>query len=193
MILTTQAMDDVRDAPLAGFKSAVQRLQAAGAIVESADAPEVTGALKLSAVLFTTEAYAQWHRKIEAAPHKMFPEILERFRAGATFSGMEFVEGWMQLRQLRKDYAARVAGYDAVIMPTSQILPPNIEKLATDHDYYITENLMALRNTRISNLMGGCALTLPSGVPSCGIMLTSGAMTEEKLLRLGAAAEAALS
>ncbi len=193
MILTTEAMDDVRDQPLAGFNSAVERLKAAGATIETGEAPEVAEALKLSAVLFTTEAYAQWHREIEAAPEKMFGEILERFRAGATFSGMEFVEGWMRLRKLREDYAARVAGYDAVIMPTSQILPPNIERLATDHEYYIVENLMALRNTRISNLMGGCALTLPSAVPSCGIMLTSGAMTEEKLLRIGAAAEAALS
>jgi hypothetical protein len=39
----------------------------------------------------------------------------------------------------------------------------------TDDSYYVTENLLALRNTRIGNLMGICALTLPTSQPSCGI------------------------
>ena len=41
----------------------------------------------------------------------------------------------------------------------------------TDHDYYITENLLALRNTRIGNLMEQCVLTLPAGQPSCGLSI----------------------
>jgi len=193
MILQSEAMQGVRAEPLAGFMAAVEKLKAAGAIVEDGVAPEVTQALELSAVLFTTEAYAQWHTEIEAAPDKMFSEILERFRAGATFSGVEFVEGWMKLRELREAYHARVACYDAVIMPTSQILPPNQHRLATDHDYYVTENLHALRNTRIGNLMGSAGLSLPTGTASCGIMFLAPPMSEERLLRLGAAAEAALA
>ena len=192
MILKTEAMTGVRDEPMAAFLAAVERLKSAGAVIEEGEAPEVSEALELSAVLFTTEAYAQWHKEIEAAPEKVFGEILERFRAGATFSGVEFVQGWMKLRKLRADYHARVAGYDAVIMPTSQILPPNQHRLATDHDYYITENLHALRNTRIGNLMGSAGITLPTGTASCGIMFISPPMSEEQLLRICAAAEAAL-
>jgi aspartyl-tRNA(Asn)/glutamyl-tRNA(Gln) amidotransferase subunit A len=64
--------------------------------------------------------------------------------------------------------------------------------LLSDDDYYLTENLLALRNTRIGNLMGLCALTLPTGIPSCGVMLMGHPMHEERLLRLGLAAEAAL-
>lgn len=192
MILRTEAMDGVKEAPMAAFMDAVDHLKSAGAMVADGEAPEVSAALALSAVLYTTEAYAQWHREIEAAPDKMFGEILERFRAGATFSGVEFVEGWMTLRRLRAAYHKRVAGFDAVIMPTSQILPPNQHRLATDHEYYVEVNLHALRNTRIGNLMGGAALTLPTKTPSCGIMFTAPPMGEEGLLRLGAAAEAVL-
>ena len=65
--------------------------------------------------------------------------------------------------------------------------------LAADEAYYVERNLKALRNTRIGNLMGGCALTLPTGTPSCGIMLTAQANHEERLLRLGGAAETALA
>ena len=62
----------------------------------------------------------------------------------------------------------------------------------TDHDYYITENLLALRNTRIGNLMDQCVLTLPTGVASCGISVMAGPGQEARLLRLGQAAERAL-
>ena len=62
----------------------------------------------------------------------------------------------------------------------------------TDDSYYVTENLLSLRNTRIGNLMGVCALTLPTSQPSCGISLMGGAGQEARLLRLGTAAERAL-
>ena len=52
---------------------------------------------------------------------------------------------------------------------------------------------MTLRNTRVGNLLGLCGLTLPTGVPSCGIQFLGAPMQEERLLRLGAAAEAALA
>jgi len=193
LMILSEAMDGVRDQPLNAFLGAVEKLRAGGAVIEQMSVPEVSQALELSAVLFTTEAYAQWRDHIEAAPDKMFAEILQRFRAGAKFSGVEFVQAWMKLRALRASYHAQVAGFDAVIMPSSQILPPNQHRLATDHDYYITENLHALRNTRVGNLMGSAGLTLPTGTASCGIMFISPPMSEERLLRLGVAAEAALA
>ena len=79
-----------------------------------------------------------------------------------------------------------------LVQINTMLCPPNIERLLNDDDYYITENLMALRNTRIGNLMGVCALTLPTGIPSCGVMLMGHPVQEERLLRLGLAAEAAL-
>jgi aspartyl-tRNA(Asn)/glutamyl-tRNA(Gln) amidotransferase subunit A len=78
-------------------------------------------------------------------------------------------------------------------MSSSPILPPNMERLGRDHDYYVAENLLALRNTRIGNLMGACALTLPTGVPSCGLMMVCPPLQEHHLLRLGAAVENALA
>ena len=87
----------------------------------------------------------------------------------------------------------RTAGYDAVILPTSPILPPNAKRLLTDSAYYVTENLLALRNTRVGNLMGSVGVTLPTGLPSTGIMFLGAPNSEERLLRLCAAAEGALS
>ena len=193
MVLETVAMDDLRAEPAAGFESAVERLQAAGARIEGRKVPLVDEVLALSAVVMSTEAYATWKDEIEAAPEKMFSEILERFRIGLTYSGVDFVRAWQRLGELRTEWLSTTAGFDAVILPTAPNLPPNIGLLASDSDYYKTENLLTLRNTRIGNLLGLASLTLPTGVPSCGIMFMTPPMSEARLLRLGAAAEVALT
>ena len=191
-VLETVALEGLRDGPARGFDDACQRLSRAGAKVERIAAPEVAEAMGLAGILFAAEAYGIWREVIEAAPEKMFPRILERFRTGAQVSAMDYISGWRRLENLRAAWADRVKGYDAVILPTSPILPPNADRLMTDQDYYVTENLLALRNTRIGNLMGVCGLTLPTSQPSCGISFLAPAFAEGRLLRLGAAAERAL-
>ncbi len=193
LVLETAAFDDIRKEPKAGFKAALKRLKKAGAQITYTEIPEVSEALALSGVLFATEAYAVWQTEIEANPDAMFPEILNRFRSGKDTLAKDFLGAWARLTELQAVWAAKTAAFDAVVIPTSPILPPNLERLMTDSDYYVTENLLALRNTRIGNLMGLAGLTLPTGVPSTGIMFLSAPNSEERLLRLGAAAEAALS
>lgn len=192
MVLETVAFDAIRPAPLEGFEAALAELAGAGARIERAGAPEVAEAMGLAGTVFTTEAYGIWRAVIEAAPERMYPPILQRFRAGAAVSGAEFVAGWRRLRELRAIWAERVAGFDAVVLPTCPILPPDRQRLLDDPEFFTAENLLALRNTRIGNLMGLCALTLPAGVAMTGISLMAGPGQEERLLRLGAAAEAAL-
>jgi aspartyl-tRNA(Asn)/glutamyl-tRNA(Gln) amidotransferase subunit A len=191
-VLETVALDDLRDRPAKGFEDAIARLARAGAKITRIKAPEVAEAMSLAATLFTTEAYAIWRDTIEAAPQKMFPRILERFRSGADVPAVDYIAAWRRLDAIRRLWADRVAVFDAVLLPTSPILPPEANRLMTDDAYYVTENLLALRNTRIGNLMGVCALTLPTSQPSCGISLMAGAGQEAQLLRLGSAAERAL-
>jgi aspartyl-tRNA(Asn)/glutamyl-tRNA(Gln) amidotransferase subunit A len=191
-ILETVALDDLRTAPAAAFQSATDRLARAGARIDRLAAPEVAEAIALAATLFTPEAYGLWKDRIEAAPHLMYARILERFRSGGSVTASDYVAAWARLDALRQAWAARTADYDAVILPTAPILPPDAQRLLDDERYYVTENLLALRNTRIGNLMGGCALTLPTGHPSCGISLMAAPGHEDRLLRLGMAAERAL-
>jgi aspartyl-tRNA(Asn)/glutamyl-tRNA(Gln) amidotransferase subunit A len=192
-VLKTVALNDLRDVPGQAFDDAVRRLEAAGASIDTIEVPEVEQAMALTGALYTAEAYGLWRDVIEANPDAMFSEIRERFQAGRNFSGPDYVAAWAALESCRAAWDAAVAGYDAVLAPTSPILPPNLSRLESDHDYYVTENLLALRNTRIGNLMGLSALTLPTGTPSCGIMLMGLPDCEEALLRVGAAAEAALT
>ncbi len=191
-VLRTIAQDDLRDAPGDAFDTALGRLEQAGAQITEIDVPSLPDAFALTAVLYCAEAYGLWRDRIEAAPDKMFHEIRDRFRAGKAFSGPDYVAAWATLRRVRQDWLQATAGFDAVLCPTSPILPPNHDRLLTDSDYYVTENLLALRNTRIGNLMGLCALTLPTDTPSCGISLMAPPKHEDALLRIGSAAERAL-
>jgi aspartyl-tRNA(Asn)/glutamyl-tRNA(Gln) amidotransferase subunit A len=191
-VLETVALDNLRDGPAKGFEDAVARLARNGAKIDRIAVPEVAEAIGLSAILFTAEAYGIWRDIIEKAPEKMFPRILERFRSGANFTAMDYVAAWRRLHAIRSIWADRTAAFDAVILPTAPILPPDANRLLTDDAYYVTENLLALRNTRIGNMLGLCALTLPTSQPSCGISLMAAPGAEARLLRLGAAAERAL-
>ncbi len=192
LICKTTAFDDIEKHPQRAFSAAIDRLAAAGAHIEEREIPEVAGAMPLSGCLYTVEAYAQWQDTIEARPELMYQDILKRFRLGANFSGVEYAGAWHALEALRAAYLKRTAGYDAVLLPTAPILPPHADRLLTDHDYYTRANLLALRNTRIGNLMGLASLTLPTGTPSCGLMLMTPPRTEKRLLRLGAAMEPVL-
>ena len=192
-ILKTLALDDVEPEPLAAFESAIAKLKAAGAKFTEIEAPEVVEAISHAGPLYPGEAYGMWRDEIEANPDLMYTQVLGRFRAGANFSAPDYVAAWEILNALRETWNKRIAGFDAVVMPSCAIMPPKIAALEADEAFYVERNLSALRNTRIGNLMGCCALTLPTGAPSCGIMLNTLPMQEERLLRIGAAVEAALA
>ena len=123
----------------------------------------------------------------------MFAKILERFRSGADVLASDFIFAWDKLVELRQQYYLEVEAYDAVLIPTSPIVPPEIGQLMNNGDFYNSQNLLALRNTRISNLMGGCSITLPTEIPSCGLLLMGRPNEEERLLRLAQACELVLA
>lgn len=192
-ILRTAAFDDIREAPQAGFDAAVARFRDAGAEIVDLELPAVAEALPLSGILYASEAYGTWKEVIEAQPDLMFAEILARFRSGKEFTAADYVAAWHRLDRCRATWREATAGFDAVLCPTCPITPPDVERLMTDSAYYVQENLLTLRNTRIGNMMGLCAVSLPTGTPACGISLMAPPRQETRLLRVSAAAEASLT
>ncbi|MEO1950898.1 amidase family protein [Thioclava sp.] len=193
LVLEGLPFEGTREKPVQGFERAVEAFAKAGAVIERRGLPMVRQAMDLSGVLFAPEAYGEWKHEIEAAPEKMFAAILERFRSGRDALASDYAKGWHELAGYRAAYLEATAEYDAVLVPTSPILPPDVRRLLSDKAYFQEENVLALRNTRIGNVLGLCALNLPTGIPSCGISLMAPPMTEDRLLRLGMAAESSLA
>lgn len=192
LVLEGAPFESAREAPVTAFTEAVEHLSRAGARITHAAPPCVAEALELSSKLFAPEAYGVWSAHIEADPEAMYPPILARFRAGAEVSAPEYVAAWRTLTRLRAIWADEVAGFDAVILPTSPILPPDREKLLADSNFFASENMLSLRNTRIGNLFGLPAISLPTNRPACGIMAMGAAGGDLALLRIAAAMETAL-
>ncbi len=190
-VLETSAFENLRDPVGTAFEDAVTRLGAAGARIERFACPEVAEAMALAGQLFAPEAYATWRERIEAEPDKMFAPVRERFRSGRNVSAPDYIAAWQRLDALRSAYRAATAGFDAVILPTAPITPPRIADVTEDHALFTSENLLALQNTRIGNLMGLAGVTLPTGTPSVGCLLQG--PSEERLLRLAVAAGRALA
>lgn len=181
-------LEDASPAPLAAYEEALAALEAAGARIERADLPEVAEALPLSPTVFTWEAWSIWGETISARPEVMFAQIRERFEAGKSFTEEDYAAAWERLNALRAAYLDRTRDFDAVLAPTAPNTPPDVARLLSDGEYYATENLLTLRNSRVANLLGLSALTLPTATPSCGLMLMAGPLGEDALCRIGAAA-----
>ncbi len=175
------------------LRVAVARFEAAGAQVKTGSLPAVGPALALSGTLFPVEAYATWGAEIERRPELMHPPVRERFRLGLDVPGTAYAAALAELERLRADYAGETAGFDAVMLATTPNPPPRIADMLADDARFSEENVLTLRNTRIANLLGLCALTLPTGTPAAGLMLCAAPGRERLLLRLAAAAERLLN
>ena len=189
MLLTSVAQDDLEPEPKAAFDDACAAIRAQGHEIVEKPFPIMADILNLAAIIYTTEAYAQWGSVLEVDGHKMFPEIFDRFMAGKKFSADEYNSAWAQQDLARKNWAEMTAEFDGVILPSSPLMPPNLDNLMTDSAYYRRANILSLRNTRIGNMLGLCAISLPTSTPSCGFMIMGAPMSELNLLNTAAKIE----
>lgn len=195
LIPTTVMLEGCDPAQAEAFEAAVEALCKAGAKVERAPVPEFTEALEVAATkgaIVNTEGYGVWGEAIEANPDAVFPLIRERFRSGRAFRADQGEAARLAFVRLARSFLARLAPFDALLSPTTANLPPSVAALSGDDGFYVAQNLLALRNTRLGNLFGLCGLTIPTGRPACGLLFTGRPFDEARLLRIGAAAEAAL-
>ena len=178
---------------------AIERLGRAGARIVKAPVPEfaeVDRLLGKHGNIVGAECYALWGEAIEAQPDLVYANILERIRLGKAMSATASEAIRQGLAEISRRYVARTAGYAAVIGPTAPILAPRAAPLEADPQLYATVNMRSLRNTRLVNMLGLCAITLPCqppGVLPVGLMLIGAPNRDNALLRLAAAAERALA
>ena len=89
----------------------------------------------------------------------------------------------------------RIAGFDALILPTTPIVAPRIAEVATP-DAFAPKNVMLLRNTSLVNFFDLCAISLPlprgSGLP-VGLMLVARNGLDWRLFRIAMSVERRLA
>ena len=77
------------------------------------------------------------------------------------------------------------------MLPTTANTPPKIADLADDKAF-AAENLRALRNCSLINMLDGCAISLPAhreGEVPVGLMLASSGGSDRRIFELAAGME----
>ena len=192
----TIVQDNMDDQVAEAFEDVLSRLATAGVLIEKIEVPEFAelAAINATGGLSGAEAWA-WHRAlIERAGDAYDPRVLSRMRRGQNMSAADLLD----LLQARVRWIAsverRIAGYDAMIMPTVPIVAPTLAELADDDAYY-RANALILRNPTLINFLDGCALSLPCHAPGTapvGLTLTAAGGRDRAVLALGMAVEACL-
>jgi len=187
------AFENIEPAVATAFERAVRQLESAGARIVRRAMPEFDEVATINAKggFTAAESYA-WHRRLLGTKKDAYdPRVSVRIMRGTEQSAADFIDLMAARRSLVARASARLAAFDAVVMPTVAITPPKIEDLADDAAYG-RANLLALRNCTLINMIDGCAVSLPinaAGEPPVGLMLAGIAGADRSLLALAAAAE----
>ena len=187
---TSVALDELDDAVAAAFERALQTLTEQGALIERIDVPAFLDIAVMSAKggFAAAESYA-WHRYlIESHGDVYDPRVSSRILRGQAQSAADYVDLLDARRSLIARAAARLAPYDAMLMPTTANTPPSIAEMADDKAF-TKSNLLSLRNCTIVNMIDGCAISLPchrDGEVPVGLMLAGIGGTDRRVFELAA-------
>lgn len=186
-----------QDAVLAAVERAIGKLASAGAAVSDQALDDLLGEpfrLQENGTLVAAEA--AWIHKVGVAtrPESYDPIVLGRIRRGQTLDAATYV-GIQQARAaLMPALDARMAGLDALLLPTLPLLAPRIDEVQ-DEDVFLRTNALLLRNPSVFNFFDLPALSLPlpdqDGL-AVGLMLVGKRGADRELLALGAAVEGLL-
>jgi aspartyl-tRNA(Asn)/glutamyl-tRNA(Gln) amidotransferase subunit A len=193
---TTVALDELEDDVARTFERALETLSRQGALIERIAVPEFLDVAPMNAKggFAAAESYA-WHRYLIASHGDVYdPRVRIRILRGEGISAADYIELLEARKSLIMRAAARLAPYDALVMPTTANAPPRIADLADDKAF-TKANLLALRNCTLINTIDGCAISLPchrEGEAPVGLMLASSGGADRRIFELAAGMEAAI-
>jgi len=176
----------------AAFDAATERLAKSGARLTPEPMPLFDEMRRVNAYggIVQPEAYAIHQDRMKRRAADIDPNIRVRLERGGAVSAADYINMLYARERLVRAMDRRLAGLDALIMPTAGIVAPKIADVA-DPDTFAKSNTMLLRNTSVGNFFDLCGISLPlqAKLP-VGLMLLSRNGTDEMLLRIAAAVEA---
>jgi len=189
----TVALDDLDDAVARTFDRALEALSRHGASIMRIEVPEFldVGVIGAKGGFAAAESYA-WHRFLIASKGDIYdPRVSERILRGEALMAADYIDMLGARRSLVARAAARLAPYDALVMPTAANTPPRIADVADDKAFGVA-NLRSLRNCTLINMIDGCAISLPAhreGEVPVGLMLAAPGGADRRIFELAAGME----
>jgi aspartyl-tRNA(Asn)/glutamyl-tRNA(Gln) amidotransferase subunit A len=177
----------LQPAVAAAYDAALLRLQDQGAILTTPATIATSDQFKQRAgVLLGYRAWRAYGELVSAAPDRMDPAVLERFRNGAAVSDASYRDVLQRQVEDRQAAATLFANVDAMVVPTTPITAAALAE--------IDESRTPLAGyTRWVNYLGLCAVAVPAGLSPEGLPLSLQfvlpAGSEQRALEIAAAWE----
>ena len=137
------------------------------------------------------EAYSIHRERLAGHAADYDPNVRYRIERGAALSAADYVEMARERNGLVRAMDARLGDLDALVLPTTPIVAPRTDEVAT-RETFAAKNMLLLRNTSIINFFDQCAISLPlpreGGLP-VGLMLVARNGHDQRLFRIAAAVE----
>ncbi|MGB9112944.1 MAG: amidase, partial [Acidimicrobiales bacterium] len=138
-----------------------------------------------STVVMFVEASVAHSARLRARPNDFGADVRERLVLGSALGSLAYAEARATIGQLRIDLLRRLEDVDAIVMPTVPIVAPLLEEAMGD------ERLPSLlvRCTRLANVTGVPALSLPVPGVDLPVGLQILARDDEHVLAVASAVE----
>jgi len=191
---TTVALDELDGTVARTFDRAMDTLSRQGASIVRIEVPEFldVGIIGAKGGFAAAESFA-WHRFLITSKGDIYdPRVSARILRGEAITAADYIEMLNARRSLIARTAARLAPYDALVMPTAANTPPRIADLAEDDKAFAAANILSLRNCTLINMIDGCAISLPAhreGEVPVGLMLAAAGGADRRIFELAAGME----
>jgi aspartyl-tRNA(Asn)/glutamyl-tRNA(Gln) amidotransferase subunit A len=176
------------------FETALKKLSAAGARIVEIALPPIDEILSVRRMI-PMEAYTLHRARLESHGKMFDPFVAMRLADGAAMTASDFIALKQFRAQVIEQCAALTAGYDAMLMPTVAVVPPQIAEL-TAKAAYLEHSAAATRFTSVANCLDRCAISLPCTQPGAlpvGFSLVGEHGADHSLLASALAVESALA
>src|SRR5690606_16263292 len=158
------------------------------------EALEGVGGIAAEAGIIASDGYAVHRSLLADHGHAYDPVIRMRIEAGAQHPAWRYADGRLELERRARRYESELSEFNAMVCPTTPMLPPQVAALARTEDY-LALNRRSFAYTEVANRLGKPSITLPLAGESArgvGLMMTGKARRDTELLQIAAAMEAAL-
>jgi len=181
----------------AAWSAATARLSRAGVRLSDETIALVDDMVQVNAKggFAPTESFAIHRGRLKRNAAGIDPNIRVRIERGGAVAAADYIDMAQGRARLIRAMDARMAAFDALILPTAPIVAPALAEVATPEEFG-RRNAMLLRNPAPINFFDLCAISLPlprGGGLSCGLMLVGRNGQDRGLFEIAAAVEKLLA
>jgi aspartyl-tRNA(Asn)/glutamyl-tRNA(Gln) amidotransferase subunit A len=173
----------------AAVDAALAVLEDLGARVEEVMLPDMDAAFTAGTVTIAVEGAAYHAADLRERPQLFSDELRAAFELGSFYRGVDYVQAQRVRRQVMAATERAMAGYAAVVVPTSPVPATPIADSPPEHA------MLRPRNTMPFNVLGLPAISVPCGFTAdglpVGLQIVGKAFDEAGVLRIAHAYEQA--